>query len=184
MPNPKTSPHCPFEKKFPSSLLRNDEFFMWHAYNLSLDAWKKDEIPVGAVIEHEGHIIASAYNQVESLSDPTAHAEMLAITQAAEALQDWRLTGCTLYVTKEPCPMCAGAIIMARISRCVFAMGDDKQGCLGGALALHNHSGFFNRPVVTRGVLERECLEVFQTYFRHKRTTANSRQEHNTSTME
>lgn len=123
---------CPFEKRFPSELVRDDAYFMWLAYNLAVDAWRADEVPVGAVIAMDGVVIGAAHNQTISLRDPTAHAELLAVTQAAEALGDWRLSGAALYVTKEPCPMCAGAAVMARIARVVFAMGDPKMGCCGG----------------------------------------------------
>ncbi len=167
-PSKQTLP-CPFEKKYPSSLNKDDEYYMWQAYNLAIDAWNNNEVPVGAVIVHEGEVIAAAHNQVETLRDPTAHAEILAITQAAQALQDWRLVGCTIYVSKEPCPMCAGAIIMARISRCIYAVSDPHQGCFGSAFSLHQHTGFFHRPEVTVGVLQQPCLELLQSFFRLKR---------------
>ena len=99
---------CPFQKVFPSELVRDDAYFMAHAFNEAVEAWKEDEVPVGAVIVSGGIIIASAHNRTVATTDPTAHAEMLAITQAAKALGDWRLNECTLYVTKEPCPMCSG----------------------------------------------------------------------------
>jgi tRNA(adenine34) deaminase len=95
-------PPCPFEALHPSELNRDAAYYMSHAYNEALKAWRSNEVPIGAVIEYEGAIIARAYNQVESLNDPTAHAEILAITQATEAIGDWRLNGATLYVTKEP----------------------------------------------------------------------------------
>lgn len=169
----KTVPDCPFVKKFPSSLTRDDEFYLWHAYNLAIDAWRAGEVPVGAVIESEGQIIAAAHNQVETLRDPTAHAELLAITQAATAVGDWRLNGCTIYVTKEPCPMCAGAIIMARIPRVVFAVGDENLGCLGGALALHKVPSFQSHPLVTTGLLHQECYELLRAFFQLKRELAD-----------
>ena len=104
---------CPFPKLFPSQLLRDDVFYMSLAYNQAIDAWREDEVPVGAIIELGGEVIAAAHNQVDGTRDPTAHAEILAMTQAARAIGDWRLTGATLYVTKEPCPMCSGATLMA-----------------------------------------------------------------------
>ncbi len=152
--------------------MRDDTFFLSHAYNLAIDAWRAGEVPVGAVIESEGQIVACAHNQVETLKDPTAHAELLAITQAASTLGDWRLNGCTLYVTKEPCPMCAGAIIMSRISRVVYAVSDDKLGCLGGALALHEVSTFQSHPIVTTGLMNQECLEILRAFFQCKRELA------------
>ena len=113
---------CPFAKVHPSQLVRDDEFFMWQAYNLAIDAWRADEVPIGAVIELGGEIIASAHNQRDSTRDPTAHAEIIAFGQAARAIGDWRLNDATLYVTKEPCPMCSGATLMSRVKRVVFAV--------------------------------------------------------------
>ena len=119
---------CPFEKRFPSQLERNDVFFMSLAYNQAIDGWRQDEVPIGAVIEVDGEIVASAHNTVEGSDDPTAHAEMLALTQAAAKLGDWRLEGATVYVTKEPCPMCSGAMLMARVKRVCYAVPDPKMG--------------------------------------------------------
>jgi tRNA(adenine34) deaminase len=137
-PTPRPGLTCPFDKLRPSQLVRDDTFYMSLAFNLAVDAWRIDEVPIGAVIERGGEIIAAAHNEVERAGDPTAHAEMLAITQAARKIGDWRLNDCTLYVTKEPCPMCAGATIMSRLGRVVYAWGDPKMGCLGGATALHS----------------------------------------------
>ena len=142
---------------------------MSHAYNESLKAWRANEVPIGAVIEFNGHIVARAYNQVESLNDPTAHAEILAITQATEAVGDWRLNGATLYVTKEPCPMCSGASIMARISRVVYAVPDPKMGCLGGAASVHELPQLNHQVLVESQVMEDECKAVLQGYFQRKR---------------
>src|ERR1044071_5064783 len=109
MPNSTTpAPPCPFDKRFPSQLVRDDGFFMSLAFNQAIDAWRRDEVPIGAVIEVGGEIIGAAHNTVETARDPTAHAEMLALTQAAAHLGDWRLEGATVYVTKEPRPMCSG----------------------------------------------------------------------------
>lgn len=160
---------CPFPKRFPSELDRDDQYFMWHAYNLAIDAWRRDEVPVGAVVARDGAVIAAAHNQTIALNDPTAHAELLAITQAAQALGDWRLEGTTLYVTKEPCPMCTGAAVMARLPRIVFAMGDPKMGCCGGAVALHSVDTFNHHPEVLGGVLEEECRKLMQAFFQLKR---------------
>lgn len=171
MTNPrKTAPDCPFEKRFPSQLVRDDEFFMSLAYNQAIDAWRRDEVPIGAVIVREGEVLALAHNTVESAHDPTAHAEMIALTQAATALGDWRLDGCTLYVTKEPCPMCSGATLMSRVQRVCYAVRDPKMGCLGGATDLNalprvNH----HLAITAGGVLEDECRELLQTFFRLKR---------------
>lgn len=163
---------CPFKKIFPSELSRDDAYFMAHAYNEAVAAWNADEVPVGAVVARDGEIVASAHNLTVSSTDPTAHAEMIAITQAARAVGDWRLNDCTLYVTKEPCPMCSGATLMARLGRVVFAWGDPKMGCLGGATALQDLPGTNHRPQVDRGVLEAPCREIVQAYFRIKRERA------------
>ena len=104
--------------------LHSDDYFMGEALRQATKAFEKGEVPVGAVIVREGRIIARAFNQVEELKDATAHAEMLALTQAENAAGDWRLTDCTLYVTKEPCPMCAGAVVHTRLARVVFGAGD------------------------------------------------------------
>src|SRR3954464_614163 len=113
-----------------------DRDFMAEALRLAGKAFRADEVPVGAVVVRAGRIIARAYNQVELLRDATAHAEMLALTQAEETVGDWRLTDCTLYVTKEPCPMCAGAIVHVRLARVVYGIGDPKAGAAGGVLNL------------------------------------------------
>ncbi|HEY0969206.1 MAG TPA: nucleoside deaminase [Opitutaceae bacterium] len=163
-------PACPFEKRFPSQLVRDDVFYMSLAYNQAIDAWRGDEVPIGCVIERDGEVIASAHNRVEGAQDPTAHAEILAITQAATKLGDWRLEGCTLYVTKEPCPMCSGATLMSRLKRVCYAVPDPKMGCLGGATDLNalprvNH----HCELTVGGVLETECRELLQAFFKLKR---------------
>lgn len=170
MVKPAAQYDCPFDKRFPSQLVRDDVFFMSLAYNQAIDAWRQDEVPIGCVIERGGEVIASAHNGVESANDPTAHAEMLAITQAASAIGDWRLEECTLYVTKEPCPMCSGATLMSRVKRVCYAVPDPKMGCLGGATDLNalprvNH----HLAITAGGVLEEECRGLLQTFFRHKR---------------
>lgn len=160
---------CPFEKIFPSQLQRDDDFYMWLAYNQAIDAWKQDEVPIGAVIVLGGEVIAAAHNQRDSSKDPTAHAEILAMTQAAKAVDNWRLTDAILYVTKEPCPMCSGATLMSRLKRVVYAVGDPKMGCLGGATDLNALPGSNHHLEVTRGVLEKPCLELIRGYFQLKR---------------
>ena len=166
------SNECPFEKRFPSQLARDDVFFMSLAYNQAIDAWRRDEVPIGCVIEYGGEVIAFAHNTVESAQDPTAHAEMLAITQAAAKLGNWRLEGCTLYVTKEPCPMCSGATLMSRLKRVCYAVPDPKMGCLGGATDLNalprvNH----HVELTAGGVLEEECRTLIQAFFKEKRAS-------------
>lgn len=163
---------CPFPRLHPSELNRDDVYYMSFAYNQAIAAWNADEVPVGAVIEHEGRVIAAAHNRVESLRDPTAHAEVLAIASAAEQLGDWRLNTATLYVTKEPCPMCSGASIMARLGRVVYAVGDPKMGLLGGAASVHEIPTLNHRLHVSSGVLRAECLSLLQAYFQMKRRSA------------
>jgi tRNA(adenine34) deaminase len=160
---------CPFAKKFPSKLLINDEYYMSLAYNEAISAWRSDETPIGAVAVANGEIIANCHNSVIALNDPTAHAEILAITQSARALGDWRLDTVTLYVTKEPCPMCSGAIIMGRIGRVVYGASDSKIGCLGGAFCMQNLRGINHRPEVSAGVMHGECLQILQSFFEQKR---------------
>lgn len=169
MDSPRPSLPCPFEKVFPSQLQRDDDFYMWLAYNQAIDAWKQDEVPIGAVIVLGGEVIAAAHNQRDSSKDPTAHAEILAMTQAAKAVDNWRLTDATLYVTKEPCPMCSGATLMSRLKRVVYAVGDPKMGCLGGATDLNALPGSNHHLQLTRGVLEKPCLDLIRAYFQLKR---------------
>jgi len=139
------------------------------AYNAAIDAYKANEVPVGAIITHQGEIVASSHNQVELTGDPTAHAEILAITQATQKLKDWRLNECTLFVTKEPCPMCSGALIMARLGRIVFAASDPKMGFLGGALDITKVQSLNHQVNVSSGVLEYECKALLTQFFEEKR---------------
>ncbi len=174
VPPRRAAPDCPFAKLHPSQLVKDDAHFMALAFNQAVEAWRRDEVPIGAVIVRDGAVIAAAHNAVETLKDPTAHAEILAITQAAKAVGDWRLNACTLYVTKEPCPMCAGATIMSRLGRVVYAWGDPKMGCLGGATATHDLPRLNHRVAVVHGVLEDECRAILQAYFRMKRAAAHA----------
>jgi tRNA(adenine34) deaminase len=164
-----THHNCPFEKIYPSALKRDPEYFMTHAYNQAIEAWEKDEVPIGAVIEHKGQIIASAHNQSRTTNDPTAHAEILAISQAANYIGDWRLNECTLYVTKEPCPMCSGALVIARIGKVYYGLPDPHMGCVGGALNLgalprsnHTFESF-------GGVLQDLSHDILKAFFESKR---------------
>lgn len=167
-------PPCPFEKRFPSQLVRDDVFFMSLAYNQAIDAWRRDEVPIGAVIEIGGEVFAAAHNTVENAHDPTAHAEMLALTQAAAKLGNWRLDGATVYVTKEPCPMCSGAMLMSRVRRVCYAVSDPKMGCLGGATNLNELPRVNHHVHLTvGGVLEEECRALLQAFFRLKRKEAD-----------
>jgi tRNA(adenine34) deaminase len=143
--------------------------FMTMALREAEAAAEEGEVPCGAVIVKDGRILGRAHNQVETLHDPTAHAEILAITQAAAALQDWRLTDCTLYVTKEPCSMCAGAIVLARIPNLVFAIPDPKRGGAGSVFQITDCPTLNHRVHVTKGIMAEEGLMVLQTFFRNRR---------------
>ena len=149
--------------------LQSDHYFMGEALRQAARAYEAEEVPVGAVVVRAGRIIARAFNQVEMLKDATAHAEMLALTQAEQAAGDWRLTDCTLYVTKEPCPMCAGAVVHVRLARVVFGVGDPKGGAAGGALNLLQFPSFNHRCEITSGVREAECRALLQSFFAEQR---------------
>ena len=149
--------------------LHIDDYFMGEALRQAAKAYEADEVPVGAVIVREGRIIARAFNQVELLKDATAHAEMLALTQAEQAVGDWRLTDCTLYVTKEPCPMCAGAMVHTRLARVVFGAGDPKGGAAGGALNLLQFPTLNHRCEITSGLRQEECRTLLKDFFSEQR---------------
>ena len=149
--------------------LQSDQYFMGEALRQAARAYEAEEVPVGAVVVREGRIIARAFNQVELLKDATAHAEMLALTQAEGLVGDWRLTDCTLYVTKEPCPMCAGAIVHVRLARVVFGAGDPKGGAAGGMMNLVQHPSLNHRCEITSGIREHECRALLQTFFGEQR---------------
>jgi len=145
------------------------EHYMGLALQEAEQAMAEDEVPVGAVIVHEGHVVASSHNQREMLRDPTAHAEMIAITQAAESLRDWRLENCTLYVTLEPCPMCAGAIVQARIPVVVYGATDPKAGAVASLFRMLDDDRLNHRAQVIQGVLDKRCGEVLTRFFQRKR---------------
>jgi tRNA(adenine34) deaminase len=132
-------------------------------------ALEENEVPVGAIIVHGERVIASAHNQREQLRDPTAHAEMIAITQAAEAVGSWRLEDCTLYVTLEPCPMCAGAILQARIPLVVYGATDPKAGAVASLFTLLDDARLNHRSQVVGGVLAAECGEILSRFFQAQR---------------
>src|SRR6266436_639369 len=146
-----------------------DETFMQEALRLAMKARAAAEVPVGAVVVREGRIISRGYNQVELLKDATAHAEMLALTAAEAAVGDWRLVDCDLYVTKEPCPMCAGAIVHTRIRRLIFGCPDPRGGAAGSILNLLQMPGLNHSCDITTGVLQEECAAILQEFFRKKR---------------
>jgi tRNA(adenine34) deaminase len=147
----------------------NDEVFMREALRLAGKAYEADEVPVGAVVVRQGKIIGRAYNQVELLKDATAHAEMLALTQAEAAVGDWRLNDCDLYVTKEPCVMCAGALVHVRIRRVIFGCVDPRSGAAGSLINLLQHPALNHHCEIVGGVLPDECAAILQEFFREKR---------------
>src|ERR1700736_1162727 len=147
----------------------NDATFMREALRLAAKAREADEVPVGAVVVRAGKIIGRAYNQVELLKDATAHAEMLALTQAEAAAGDWRLVDCDLYVTKEPCVMCAGALVHTRIRRVIFGCADVRAGAAGTVMNLLQNPALNHTCEITSGVLESECAQLLQTFFKTKR---------------
>lgn len=149
--------------------LGSDHYFMGEALRLAGKAFRTEEVPVGAVIVRDGEIIARAWNQVETLKDATAHAEMLAITQAESVVEDWRLTDCDLYVTKEPCPMCAGALVHARLRRVIFGCPDAKGGAAGGLLNILQMPQLNHRCEITSGVRADECAGVLREFFLARR---------------
>jgi tRNA(adenine34) deaminase len=153
----------------PEGALTLHEFFMRMALAEAEAALVEEEVPIGAVIVRGDRVIASAHNQREQLHDPTAHAEMIAITQAAGAIGDWRLEGCTLYVTLEPCPMCAGAILQARVPTVVYGAPDPKAGAVRTLYQLLSDPRLNHRPLVVPGVLEREGGELLTRFFQAQR---------------
>jgi tRNA(adenine34) deaminase len=151
--------------------LPTDESFMSEALRLARNAFAQEEVPVGAVVVRGGKIIGRAFNQVEMLKDATAHAEMLAITQAEAAIGDWRLIDCDLYVTKEPCAMCAGALIHVRMRRVIFGCADPRSGAAGGTINLLQMPGFNHQCEIRGGVLSDECSALLQSFFQARRAS-------------
>ena len=145
------------------------EHYMQLALEEARQAMAEDEVPVGAVIVREDQVVARAHNQREQLSDPTAHAEMIAITQAAAACGSWRLEGCTLYVTLEPCPMCAGAILQARIPVVVYGAADPKAGAVHTLYRLLDDGRLNHRCLIVSGVLAGPCGEILSRFFEQQR---------------
>ena len=147
----------------------NDDYFMREALRQALKGSKTDEVPVGAIVVRAGKIIGRAHNQVELLKDATAHAEMLALTQAEAAVGDWRLTDCDLYVTKEPCAMCAGALVHTRIRRVIFGCTDPSAGAAGSVINLLQMPEFNHRCDIASGVMQNECAAILRDFFRKRR---------------
>lgn len=156
-----------------------DEIFMRMALNEAIRASNAGEVPVGAVIVKNGKVIGKAHNRTESLQDPTAHAEVLSIKQAVKKVGNWRLTDCTLYVTKEPCPMCSGAIILARIPTVIWGIDDPKRGGAASKFTILDDADLNHRPTYRSGVLEEECRFVIQDFFRRRRAEAKQRKMNN-----
>ena len=154
--------------------LHSDDYFMGEALRQAARAFAAEEVPVGAVMVRAGRIIARAFNQVELLKDATAHAEMLVLTQAQGAVGDWRLTDCTLYVTKEPCPMCAGALVHTRLARVVFGAGDPKGGAAGGAMNLLQFPTLNHRCEITGSVRAEESRQMLKTFFAQQRAAGKN----------
>ena len=158
-------------------LIRDDESGMQAALREARASAGKDEVPVGCVIVHDGLVIGRGHNQVETLQDATAHAEILAIGAASNALESWRLLDCTLYVTLEPCAMCAGAIVLSRIGRLVYGAADPKAGACGSVLDVIGEPRLNHRVEVTPGVLADECGALLKEFFARKRRAAEEKRE-------
>ena len=157
-------------------MLDNDQRYMQYALSEAQKAFDAGEVPVGCVIVHEGLVIGKAHNQREVLQDPTAHAEILAITQAATHLKSWRLEGAKLYVTLEPCPMCAGAIILARLDAVYYGATDPKAGCCGTLMNLLEDRRFNHQPELHAGLMAEECGGILSAFFQGIRNSRNSKQ--------
>lgn len=149
--------------------MKQHETYMKVALNLAKKAQKKDEVPVGAVIVYNGKIIAKAYNKREKNNDPLGHAELKAIKKASKKRKSWRLTDCDLYVTLEPCAMCAGAISWSRIRTVIYAADDKKGGALGGAFDMYAQKGLNHKPQIVSGVLQLEASTILTSFFKAKR---------------
>lgn len=150
-------------------MIKNDEYYMAEAIKQAEIARSYDEVPIGCVIVKDGKIIARAHNQREGKQKATAHAEILAIEKANKKMGVWRLDGCILYVTLEPCPMCAGAILLSRIAHVVYGAKDQKGGCVETCMKMYETAGFNHYPKTTGGVLEEECASLLQQFFQEKR---------------
>jgi tRNA(adenine34) deaminase len=149
--------------------LSTDEQYMQKAIDQAYIAEENGDVPIGCVIVHENRVIAKAYNQREQLNDPTAHAEIIALTQASEFIGNWRLHGCTIYVTLEPCPMCAGALVLGRLDRLVYGTNDPKNGAVKSLYNIVQDERLNHRLNVTSGVLEDECKKQLQDFFQRRR---------------
>ena len=160
-----------------SSQIEHNQKFMRAAMEAAHVAEENGDVPIGAVIVHEGRIIGRAWNQRQQLNDPTAHAEIIALTQAAAALESWRLNGCTVYVTLEPCAMCAGALVLARIDRLVYGCSDLKAGACGSLYNIVQDERLNHRVEITSGVLASDCSKQLQEFFAKRRRENKSNGE-------
>ena len=149
--------------------MESHEKWMQSALQMAEKAFSLGEVPIGAVVVYNDQIIGRGYNQCESLVDPTAHAEIIAITSAANTLKDWRLNECKLYVTKEPCPMCAGALINARVEFLGFGLYDEQEGCCGSLYQICRDPRFKHQLTVKGGILENQCEAIIKEFFVAKR---------------
>ena len=149
------------------------ESWMEQAFREAEKAFERDEVPIGAVVVADGMVVGRGFNMVETLQDPTAHAEVIAITAAANSRNSWRLEDATLYVTKEPCPMCAGAIYLSRIQRVVFGASDSRMGACGSTLNIVQSPRLRSKVTVTSGILESKCLGILQAFFQKLRQSSS-----------
>jgi tRNA(adenine34) deaminase len=156
-------------------LTSTPEYYMRQALRQAELAAEAGEVPVGAVVVHQGRIVARAHNQVELLKDGSAHAEMIALTQASASIGDWRLTDCVLYVSKEPCAMCAGAMVNCRLGKLVFACHDPRMGAAGSAMNITAFPGMLHQVAVEAGLLKEEAQELLQSFFRQRRLEQKER---------
>lgn len=154
-------------------MLRKDDFFMSEALKEARKAFAEDEVPVGAVVVYKNQVIARGYNQVERLKDPTAHAEMVALTSATAYLKAKWLNDVSLYVTIEPCSMCAGAFVLARIKKIIYGADDPKTGACGSVINIANNKNLNHRIDVKKGVLKEECSALLKEFFKKKRVERN-----------
>jgi len=161
------------------SLLNDaDDRFMRAAIEAAKIAEENGDVPIGAVIVYKNQTIAKAYNQREQLNDPTAHAEIIALTQAAAFMENWHLNGCTIYVTLEPCPMCAGALVLGRLDRLVYGCDDPKSGACKSLYNIVQDERLNHRLEVTSGVLEEQCREQLQEFFARRREQNKNNNEY------
>lgn len=160
-------------KKNDRPLIQHHQKYMVQAFKLAEEAYDEGEIPVGAVIVHDDRIIGKGYNQIQRLTDPTAHAEILAISAACSTIENKYLENCAIYVTKEPCPMCAGALVWSKIDRIIYGASDAKAGACGSVFNLASNNKLNHRIEVIQGVMERDCESILKQFFTDRRSDGN-----------